>query len=57
MRFARWYQLIGSQHSVAPVRMCRPNGTPTMGVPAPIANGHMPHTCTVVPRHSSACWM
>src|SRR5699024_8426890 len=35
--------------------MWRPKGTPIMGVPEPIANGHSPHTCFVVPRHSSAC--
>lgn len=53
---ARMNQLIGSQHMVAPERMLRPIGTPTIGLPVPAANGHMPHTCTVVPRHSAgAC--
>jgi len=53
---ARWNQLIGSQHTVAPLCRCRPNGTPIIGLPVPIAYGHSPHTCTVVPRHmSGAC--
>ncbi|MFF1818784.1 hypothetical protein ACFVWG_15895 [Kribbella sp. NPDC058245] len=49
-------QLIGSQHMVAPERMFRPIGTPTIGLPVPAENGHMPHTCTVVPRHSCGAW-
>lgn len=53
MRLARWYQEMGSQHRVAPVWMWRPNGTPTIGVPAPTAKGHRPQTCMVVPRHSA----
>src|SRR3546814_3472610 len=28
-------------------------GTPIIGVPVPTENGCSPHTCTVVPRHSS----
>ena len=49
-------QLIGSQHMVAPDRMFRPIGTPTIGLPVPAANGHIPQTWTVVPRHSAgAC--
>src|SRR5690606_11574241 len=53
MRLARWNQLMGSQHTVAPVCRERPMGTPTMGAPAPTANGHSPQTCTLVPRYSS----
>jgi hypothetical protein len=54
--FARMNQLIGSQHMVAPDRMFRPIGTPTIGLPVPAANGQSPHTWTVVPRHSAgAC--
>lgn len=53
---ARWNQLMGSQHTVAPVCRCRPSGTPVIGDPLPIAKGHSPHTCTVVPRHISGGW-
>ncbi len=54
IRWAVWNQEIGSQHKVAPVVMCRPNGTPTIGVPEPATHGHNPHTCLVVPRNSTA---
>lgn len=56
MSFARWNHEMGSQQSVAPVCVCRPSGTPIMGVPVPTANGQSPHTWTVVPRHSSGAW-
>ena len=52
IKCARLNQEIGSKHTVLPVKRCRPNGTPTIGVPDPMENGHNPHTCIEVPRHS-----
>jgi hypothetical protein len=41
----------GSQHTVDPVWMSCPTGTPTAGRDDPPANGQNPHTCTLVPRN------
>ena len=57
MRRARENQWIGSEHTVPRLKMCRPRGTPTMGVPEPTTHGHRPHTCTVVARHSGGASM
>ena len=57
MSRARENQWIGSEHTVPRLKMCRPSGTPTMGVPEPTTHGHRPHTCTVVARHSGGASM
>src|ERR1700712_3685195 len=41
----------GSQHTVEPVWMSCPTGTPTAGRLDPPANGQNPQTCTLVPRN------
>lgn len=47
-------QLIGSQHTPAPVVMLRPMGTPSTGRAMSVPNGQKPpHTCVLVPKNSS----
>ena len=47
-------QLIGSQHTAAPVMSDRPTGTPSTGNAMSTANGqNPPHTCVLVPKNSS----
>ena len=51
---ARWNQLIGSQHTPAPVIRLRPTGTPSAGRAMSVPNGqNPPHTWFDVPKNSS----
>lgn len=51
-------QLIGSQHTPAPVVMLRPMGTPSTGSAMSVLNGqNPPHTWVLVPKNSSIVGM